>query len=137
MSIDNDVSIPTEVTSEDFTSVHSASFSGDEWQARVDLAAMYRLSAHFGYDDTITVPGGEVVLLDPAEIDLIPEGPHAAVFSTSSTGNPVAGSTLREGRCPERWPARGCHLPTIPTCCRAASRLLACLPLANGTSSSV
>lgn len=65
MSIDNDVNASGEVTAEDFTSVHSASFSGDEWQARVDLAAMYRLSAHFGYDDTVwnhitmRVPGSE------------------------------------------------------------------------------
>ena len=65
MSIDDDVSIKNEVTAQDFTSVHSASFSGEEWQARVDLAAMYRLSAHFGYDDTVwnhitmRVPGSE------------------------------------------------------------------------------
>ncbi len=37
----------------------------DEWEARVDLAAMYRLAAHFGYDDTVwnhitmRVPGSE------------------------------------------------------------------------------
>ena len=31
MSIDNDVNASGEVTAEAFTSVHSASFSGDEW----------------------------------------------------------------------------------------------------------
>ena len=54
-----------EITADDFTATNAASFSGDEWQARVDLAAMYRLSAHFGYDDTVwnhitmRVPGSE------------------------------------------------------------------------------
>lgn len=30
-----------------------AGISQDEWQARVDLAAVYRLTAHFGWDDVI------------------------------------------------------------------------------------
>ena len=42
-----------EITAEDFIAANPDSFTGDEWQARVDLAAMYRLSAHFGYDDTV------------------------------------------------------------------------------------
>jgi len=56
---------PREVVAEDFAAVNAASFSGDEWQARVDLAAMYRLAAHFNYDDTVwnhitmRVPGSD------------------------------------------------------------------------------
>ena len=42
-----------EVVAEDFHAANSTSFTGEEWDARVDLAAMYRLSAHFGYDDTV------------------------------------------------------------------------------------
>ncbi|MGI9645723.1 MAG: DUF5719 family protein [Ilumatobacteraceae bacterium] len=51
----------------------------------VDVDAVFLglpAEAEFGYDDTITVPGGEVVLLDPSGIELIPDGRHAAVFST-------------------------------------------------------
>ena len=51
----------------------------------VDVDAVFLglpIEAEFGYDDTITVPGGEVVVLDPSEIELIPDGRHAAVFST-------------------------------------------------------
>ena len=60
-----DTQQPREVVAEDFAAVNSGSYAGEEWQARVDLAAMYRLSAHFGYDDTIwnhitmRVPGSE------------------------------------------------------------------------------
>ncbi|NNF53664.1 MAG: aldolase [Acidimicrobiales bacterium] len=52
-----------EVVAEDFTTANATSFAGNEWAARVDLAAMYRLAAHFGYDDlvwnhiTMRVPG--------------------------------------------------------------------------------
>ena len=31
----------------------STSMSPEEWQARVDLAAVYRLVAHHGWDDVI------------------------------------------------------------------------------------
>ena len=60
-----DTQQPREVVAEDFAAVNSGSYAGEEWQARVDLAAMYRLSAHFGYDDTIwnhitmRVPGSD------------------------------------------------------------------------------
>jgi len=60
-----DAPAPHEVTAEDFAAKNATSFTGDEWQARVDLAAMYRLSAHFGYDDTVwnhitmRVPGSD------------------------------------------------------------------------------
>lgn len=56
---------PREVSAEDFSAANSTSFTGDEWDARVDLAAMYRLAAHFGYDDlvwnhiTMRVPGSD------------------------------------------------------------------------------
>ena len=30
-----------------------ANMSTEEWQARVDLAAVYRLLAHYGWDDVI------------------------------------------------------------------------------------
>ena len=39
-----------EVTADDFSATNATSFTGPEWEARVDLAAMYRLAAHFGYD---------------------------------------------------------------------------------------
>ena len=45
-------------------SVHE-NVSAEEWQARVDLAAAYRLVAHFGWDDLVfthisaRVPGPE------------------------------------------------------------------------------
>lgn len=45
--------------------IHINSMSLDEWQARVDLAACYRLIAHFGMDDLIythisaRIPGPE------------------------------------------------------------------------------
>ena len=42
-----------ELTGDDFSASNADSMTGDEWEARVDLAAMYRLSAHFGYDDTV------------------------------------------------------------------------------------
>ncbi len=54
---------PRELTAEDFAAARSG--TEEEWAARVDLAAMYRLSAHFGYDDTIwnhitmRVPGSD------------------------------------------------------------------------------
>lgn len=54
-----------EIVAEDFKAANAQSFTADEWQARVDLAAMYRLSAHYGYDDTIwnhitmRVPGSD------------------------------------------------------------------------------
>jgi len=54
-----------EVTADDFAAANSASFTGDEWAARVDLAAMYRLAAHYNYDDlvwnhiTMRVPGSD------------------------------------------------------------------------------
>ena len=60
-----DTTAPREVVAEDFTAANAGSFTGDEWQARVDLAAMYRLAAHYGYDDTIwnhitmRVPGSD------------------------------------------------------------------------------
>ena len=38
--------------------------------------------AEFGYDDSITVPAGEVIVFEPAEIELVPVGRHAVVFST-------------------------------------------------------
>ncbi len=45
--------------------------SSDEWQVRVDLAAAYRLVAHYGWDDMIfthlsaRVPGSEHFLINP------------------------------------------------------------------------
>jgi len=42
-----------ELTDADFSATKAGSMTGAEWEARVDLAAMYRLSAHFGYDDTV------------------------------------------------------------------------------------
>ena len=56
---------PRELTGDDFRAADAGSMTGAEWEARVDLAAMYRLSAHFGYDDTVwnhitmRVPGTE------------------------------------------------------------------------------
>ncbi len=38
--------------------------------------------ANFGYDEPITVPAGEVVVVDPSEIEAIPQGRHSVVFST-------------------------------------------------------
>ena len=53
-----------ELNAEDFKSATGVrQFSQEEWQARVDLAALYRLAALFGYDDliwnhiTMRVPG--------------------------------------------------------------------------------
>ena len=44
----------SEVTSEDFTSAEGAIAAGAaEWEVRVDLAAMFRLTNLFGWDDTI------------------------------------------------------------------------------------
>jgi hypothetical protein len=40
------------------------------------------VSAEFGYDEPISVPAGEVVVFEPAEIELVPAGRHAVVFST-------------------------------------------------------
>ena len=51
-----DTNQPREVVAEDFAAANSGSFTGDEWHARVELAAMYRLSAHYGYDDTVWNP---------------------------------------------------------------------------------
>ena len=54
-----------EVTADDFSAANATSFTGEEWEARVDLAAMYRLAAYFGYDDTVwnhitmRVPGSD------------------------------------------------------------------------------
>ena len=36
-----------EVTADDFAAKNAGSFTGAEWEARVDLAAMYRLAAHY------------------------------------------------------------------------------------------
>ena len=42
------------VSAEDFTSAAGAvSTSPEEYKVRVDLAAMFRLTAHFGWDDTV------------------------------------------------------------------------------------
>ena len=71
-----DTQQPREVVAEDFAAVNSGSYAGEEWQARVDLAAMYRLSAHFGYDDTIwnhitmRVPGSCLLYTSPSPRDL-------------------------------------------------------------------
>ncbi|MEM7193907.1 MAG: class II aldolase/adducin family protein [Pseudomonadota bacterium] len=44
----------TEVTAEDFKNVDGAVAASEaEWEARVDLAAMFRLTALMGWDDTI------------------------------------------------------------------------------------
>ena len=44
----------SEVTAEDFTSVEGAvKASVAEWEVRVDLAAMFRLTQLFGWDDTV------------------------------------------------------------------------------------
>ena len=53
MSADLDPDGSRELSADDFTARHAGSMTGAEWEARVDLAAMYRLSAHFGYDDTV------------------------------------------------------------------------------------
>ncbi|MFT3804253.1 MAG: class II aldolase/adducin family protein [Burkholderiaceae bacterium] len=48
-----------------------ARYSDDEWRTRVDLAACYRLIAHFGMSDliynhvTARVPGSEDILINP------------------------------------------------------------------------
>jgi ribulose-5-phosphate 4-epimerase/fuculose-1-phosphate aldolase len=51
--------------------------SAEEWQVRVDLAACYRLLAHFGWDDLILthnsarVPGTtDQILINPTEADI-------------------------------------------------------------------
>jgi ribulose-5-phosphate 4-epimerase/fuculose-1-phosphate aldolase len=47
------------------STVVPAGISAEEWQARIDLAAVYRLVAHYGWDDVIynhssmRVPGEE------------------------------------------------------------------------------
>ena len=33
--------------------IQKTRMSSEEWQARVDLAAVYRLVAHYGWDDVI------------------------------------------------------------------------------------
>jgi ribulose-5-phosphate 4-epimerase/fuculose-1-phosphate aldolase len=56
---------PPEVVAGDFTATNATGYTGGEWDARVELAAMYRLAAHFGYDDTVwnhltmRVPGSD------------------------------------------------------------------------------
>jgi ribulose-5-phosphate 4-epimerase/fuculose-1-phosphate aldolase len=35
------------------SAISTAAISPEEWQARVDLAAVYRLVAHHGWDDVI------------------------------------------------------------------------------------
>lgn len=42
-----------EISGDQFTAANASSHSADEWQARVELAALYRLAAHFNYDDTV------------------------------------------------------------------------------------
>ena len=41
----------TEIKAEDFT--NAAAASAEEWQTRVDLAAMFRLTQMMGWDDTV------------------------------------------------------------------------------------
>jgi len=60
----------TQVTAEDFTSAAGAvNASAAEWEVRVDLAAMFRLTHLFGWDDTVwnhitaRVPGTEHTFL--------------------------------------------------------------------------
>ena len=38
---------------ESFKASEESQMNEEEWQARIDLAALYRLAAHFGYDDLI------------------------------------------------------------------------------------
>src|SRR5438105_6461214 len=51
------------------TAANRTAMSAEEWQARVDLAAVYRLCAHYGWDDVIynhcsmRVPGENTKLL--------------------------------------------------------------------------
>lgn len=63
-------------TSDAVTAYHAAKtrppgFSLEEWQTRVDLAACYRLVAHFGMSDliynhiTARVPGTDLLLINP------------------------------------------------------------------------
>ena len=52
-----------ELNTESFKASEESQMNEEEWQARIDLAALYRLAAHFGYDDliwnhiTMRVPG--------------------------------------------------------------------------------
>lgn len=70
--------------------------SAEEWKIRVDLAAAYRLVAHFGWDDLIfthlsaRVPGPEHhFLLNPYQL-MFEEVTASSLVKVDMSGNPVA-----------------------------------------------
>ena len=69
--------------------------SAEEWKIRVDLAAAYRLIAHFGWDDLIfthlsaRIPGPEHhFLLNPYQL-MFEEVTASSLVKVDMTGNPV------------------------------------------------
>src|SRR2546421_1662119 len=71
------------------STVVPAGISAEEWQARIDLAAVYRLGAHYGWDDvnynhsSMRVPGEEPkFLMKPHEL-LYTEAPASHIVTGS------------------------------------------------------
>src|SRR6188508_3592099 len=69
--------------------------SAEEWKIRVDLAAAYRLVAHFGWDDLIfthlsaRIPGPEHhFLLNPYQL-MFEEVTASSLVKVDESGNPV------------------------------------------------
>lgn len=80
---------------------HPAAISPEEWQARVDLAAAYRLVAHFGWDDLIfthlsaRVPGeGHHFLINPYGL-MFHEITASSLVKVDSDGNIVSDNGYR------------------------------------------
>jgi ribulose-5-phosphate 4-epimerase/fuculose-1-phosphate aldolase len=75
-----------------------AQVSAAEWKARIELAAAYRLIAHFGIRDltynhlSVRVPGEPDKLLIKCAIEMFEEVTASSLFKYDLDGNPVMGT---------------------------------------------
>src|SRR5258708_29699616 len=65
--------------------------SPDEWALRVDLAACYRLIAHFGWDDLVLTHNSARV---PGEPDHMLINPAGLMFDEITASNPLQGAVV-------------------------------------------
>ena len=91
-----------ELNTESFKASEESQMNEEEWQARIDLAALYRLAAHFGYDDliwnhiTMRVPGTDHQFLLNKFGLLYNEVTASNLIKVDENGNVLSGPQGRE-----------------------------------------